>query len=231
MIRTLGAMAGTDIARWDGITRRSSLKTEWAVERDRLADAARDGDWGTVFRVLDKEPEWANSARLESRSGYAPLHQAAWHGAPTETVGKLLRYGALRTLRARDATRALDIAVQRGHQHLTALLEPAIRHPLPQDVLDRLQENLHRLIRHRSGGESGQDLATRHQLRLPELEVLTELDFPACWFPVPGMYGGFKFELRGQELTVDSWVRIVGGSERTDRVTADGVYLQEGERL
>jgi hypothetical protein len=76
-----------------------------------------------------------------------------------------------------------------------------------------------------------EDLATKHGLRLPELEVLTELDLPNCWFPVPGMYGGFHIKLQGTELTVDSWIRVVGGSERTDRVTADGVLLQEGKLL
>ncbi len=63
-----------------------------------------------------------------------------------ETVGRLLARGAWRTLRATDGTRPVDIAVRRGHQHLTALLSPAYRHPLPQDVLDRLREHLHRLL-------------------------------------------------------------------------------------
>ncbi|MGW4519413.1 hypothetical protein ACWEO4_48050 [Streptomyces sp. NPDC004393] len=132
-------------------------------------------------------------------------------------------------LRARDAARAVDIAALRGHCHLAALLRPELKHPLPQDVLARLQQNLHSLIRYRDDPKDGMgpDLATRERLRLPELEVLTELDRPVCWFPVPGMYGGFKFELRGRELVVDSWVRIVGGSELTHRVTVDGVHLQE----
>ncbi|MFF5477206.1 ankyrin repeat domain-containing protein [Streptomyces sp. NPDC012935] len=238
-------MKADGTARWDGITRRSSLKDKWAAERDRLADAARDGDWRTVFHVLDEEPEWANSGRLEGRSGYAPLHQAAWHGADAGTVERLLEYGAFRTLRASDATRPLDIAVSRGHAHLGALLRPQIRHPLPQDVIAGLRWHLHRLIRYRSGGDGdgdgddggggsgggGSDLATQHAMRLPEVEALTELEVPDCWFPVPGMYGGFHIRLRGAELTVDSWCRVVGGSERTDRVTVGGVYLQEGERL
>lgn len=224
-------MVDDHVARWDGITRRSSLKEKYVAQRDRLADAARDGDWRTVFQILDEDSEWANSARLEGRSGYTPLHQAAWHGASAETVGRLLAYGASRALRASDATRAVDIAAQRGHHHLTALLRPEFKHPLPPDELARLQDNLHRLIRHRAGLEDGSDLATQQRLRLPEVEVLTELDHPVCWFPVPGMYGGFKIALQDRELTVDSWIRVVGGSERTDRVTAEGVYLQEGRRL
>lgn len=228
MIPTLGHVVDERIVEWDGVTRRSSLKERFAAQRDRLADAARDGDWPAVFHILDTHPAWSNSARLDGRSGYTPLHQAAWHGATTGTVERLLTYGASRTLRTSDAARAVDIAEQRGHHHLTVLLRPDPRHSLPQDVLARLQQNLHRLIRHRAGLEGGSDLATQQGLRLPEVEALTEFDHPACWFPVPGMYGGFKIVLRGSELTVDSWIRVVGGSERTDRVTAEGVYLQEG---
>ncbi|MGW0633315.1 hypothetical protein [Streptomyces sp. NPDC002758] len=224
-------MEDTRVAHWDGVTRRSTLKPQFAAQRDQLADAARDGNWRTVFDILDKTPDWANSARLEGRSGYTPLHQAAWHGASAETIRHLLNYGAWRTLRTSNATRAIDIAADRGHHRLTDLLRPELKHSLSPDVASGLQRNLHRLIQHRAGLEDGSDLATKQGLRLPEVEVLTELDNPVCWFPVPGMYGGFKIELCGDELTVESWIRIVGGSERTDRVTADEVHLQEGRTL
>lgn len=213
------------------MTRRSSLKEEYAAQRDRLADAARDGDWRTVLGIVDEQRAWVNTARLEGRSGYTPLHQAAWHGARAETVGRLLEAGGWRTLRTGDGARAVDIAAQRGHHHLTSVLCPDLRQPLPADVVGRLQYHLHRLIRHRAGAGDGSDLTTEHAMRLPEVEVLTELRHPVCWFPVPGMYGGFKIRLSGGELTVDSWVRIVGGSERKDVVTVDGVNIQEGGQL
>ncbi|WP_053667102.1 ankyrin repeat domain-containing protein [Streptomyces sp. MMG1121] len=220
-----------NVAHWDGVTRRSSFKDTYAAQRDRLADAARDGHWHTVFEILEKDRKAVNTARLEGRSGYTLLHQAAWHGASAETVGRLLEAGAWRTLRAGDGARAVDIAARRGHHHITAALCPEIRHPLPADVTGRLQYHLHRLIRHRAGLEDGSDLATQQGMRLPEVEVLTELSHPVCWFPVPGMYGGFKIRLSDSELTVDSWIRIVGGSERTDVVRVDGVNVQEGGQL
>ncbi|MFJ5029813.1 ankyrin repeat domain-containing protein [Streptomyces sp. NPDC088560] len=219
------------VAHWDGVTRRSSLKDEYAALRDRLADAARDGHWHNVLALLGENRDWVNTARLEGRSGFTPLHQAAWHGASAETVERLLEAGAWRTLRTGDGTRAVDVAAQRGHHHITAPLCPDIRHPLPADVTGRLQYHLHRLIRHRAGLEGGTDLATQQGMRLPEVEVLTELAHPVCWFPVPGMYGGFKIALSGRELTVDSWIRVVGGSERTDVVTIDGVNIQEGGQM
>ncbi|MFF5403279.1 ankyrin repeat domain-containing protein [Streptomyces misionensis] len=219
------------VTEWDGVTLRSSLKPRFAQARDLLADAARDGDWTAVGDVLAERPEWVNCPRLEGRSGYTPLHQAAWHGAGTATVEGLLARGASRTLRTGDGERAADIAARRGHHRLAELLRPVVRHPVPPAEIALLQEHLHRLIRHRAGLEGGSDLATRHALRLPEVEALTELAHPVCWFPVPGMYGGFRITLDGRELTVDSWIRIIGGSERTDRVTPAGVRLQEGEPL
>jgi hypothetical protein len=61
-------------------------------------------------------------------------------------------------------------------------------------VLASLRRNLHNLIREIADPTDGRgpDLPTREELRLPELEVLTELDQPLCWFPVPSMYGGFR---------------------------------------
>lgn len=230
VILRLDAMVDGRIARWDGVTRRSTLRDEVVAHRDRIADAARDGDWPTVFGVLDKYAHWVdvNSARLEGRSGYTPLHQAAWHGTPVETVERLLALGAWRTWRAADGTRAVDIAAHRGHHHLTDVLRPEFRHPVPPDELALLQQNLHRLIRHRTGDGKGWDLIAGQGLRMPELEVLTELDPPALWFPVPSMLGGIRIVLRGRELIVHSSSRMDGDSGRTDRVMADGVYLQEG---
>jgi hypothetical protein len=72
-----------------------------------------------------------------------------------------------------------------------------------------------------------QELVDEHGLRLPELEVMLELDEPQVWFPVPGMYGGFYFWLQpdGADtlLVSDSWCRIVASSEERRNVTASGV--------
>ncbi|MER7973634.1 ankyrin repeat domain-containing protein [Streptomyces sp. NPDC096080] len=223
-------MAGERSAEWDGVTRRSTYKEKVVAERDRLADAARDADWETVLGILDRERGWVNFGRIEGASGFSPFHQAAWHGASDEIVRALLDLGAWRTFRTRDGHRALDLATARGHGHLTDLLRPRIGQPLPPGDLARLQGHLHRLIRFRADDGRGSDIPAWNALRLPELEPLTELDHPVCWFPVPGMYGGFRFELRDAELTVESWIRVVGGSERTDRITVDGVELEEGDR-
>ena len=71
------------------------------------------------------------------------------------------------------------------------------------------------------------NLIAKEQLRLPELEPLTESEHPEVWFPVPGMYGGFGYVLEGEALTVSSFCRVAGGSGMTHRVTADGIELLE----
>lgn len=54
-------------------------------------------------------------------------------------------------------------------------------------------------------------------LRLPELEPLQELERPTMWFPVPGMYGGFSYELSTVSdalvLISTSWSRVMGGGQ------------------
>jgi hypothetical protein len=209
-----------DVTLWDGARVRDALHP-WAVaRRGKLADAARDGDWETVFQTLDDDPVLINSPRLEGRSQYTPLHQAAWHGALTETVERLLAYGAWRTLRTSAGKRPIDIAEERGHQHLTRVLRPVVKHPVPQDVLASLQRNVYELI-------AEYDTDAQQVLRMPELEVLTELDRPAYWFRVTG--GGFLITLRGFELVVDATTPMDYDSGARYHVTADGVYLPSGE--
>jgi hypothetical protein len=205
-------------ARWDGVTRRSDYRAELVAERDALADAARAGDWPAVLARLPSLG--ANATRVGGASGFAPLHQAAWHGAPVAVAQELVRRGGWLTLRATDGRRPVDIALGHGHEHLRAVLTPRPRHPLPADVLAGLEVQLHRLVWQRIP-----ELAAELRMRLPQLAVLTELAEPALWFPVPGLYGGFSIVLRDTELEVKSWNRIAGGWGATHRVTRVGVEL------
>src|SRR5690606_10579689 len=59
----------------------------------------------------------ANQWRITGRSWFAPLHQAAWVGAPVGVVERLLRAGAWRSLRTADGDRPIDIACKRGSHH------------------------------------------------------------------------------------------------------------------
>lgn len=213
-------MEQDEVSTWDGVTQRSGYKRRVIEGRDSLAQAARDGDWSAVFALLDEHPGWINSGRVGGGSGYAPLHQAAWHGAEAGLAHRLVARGAWRTLRTAQGERAVDIAERRGHHHLLAPLTPVIRHPLPAETMRSMQRHFHALIHERAG-----DLITDQRLRLPELETLTEQRNPASWFTVPGMYGGFSYRLEQAQLIVESWFRVVGGSGQRHVVDEHGARL------
>jgi hypothetical protein len=109
-------------------------------------------------------------------------------------------------------------------------LEPPRRADVPDDVLLAIQDRFHAVVRGRSD-----ELVREHGLRLPELEILLELDRPELWFPAPGMYGGFSIRLeaagRDSRLVSDSWCRVVGGSEQRHVITAIRTYQQPSEAV
>lgn len=205
---------------WDGMTRPYS--PDYQARRDALADAARDADWPKVFEALDSSPSLVNAWRPGGPSWFTPVHQAAWHGADPQVVRRLLTYEPWLTMRTARGDRPLDIALRGGYPHLAGMLMPVVRNPVPTDVLHALQRHFHEVIRGRVA-----ELVDKRDLRLPELDVLTELSEPDMWFAVPEMYGGFRYVLKGVELEVSSWIRVVGGSGERHRITAKGAELVE----
>lgn len=79
---------------WDGLTDREHFGDLYRQERNRFADRARDADWGGLFEELGRRPGWVGLPRPGNRSGFAPLHQAAWHGAGPTVVSRLIAHGA-----------------------------------------------------------------------------------------------------------------------------------------
>ena len=90
----------------------------------------------------------------------------------------------------------------------------------------RIQELFHGLIRSR---------VREGRLEIPAaLPAVTEEllgESSPRWFAVPGMYGGFRYQLirndSGLELTSESWCRVVGGSGMRHSITKDEVILRE----
>lgn len=219
---------------WHGITKSLTLKDEFAKEAHALADAAKCADWVRLFTLLKKFPLGLNSGRPDSKSLYAPLHQAAHAGASVEVVRRLIELGAWRTLQNARGERPLDVAVRKGHSHLFEILAPVLKRQVPSGVLLKIQQIFHEVIRGRVN-----DLVRENALRLPELEPLLELPSPpepeklAMWFVVPGMYGGFSFDLVTEgvdaKLVTESWCRIEGGSGQRHEITSAGsVLVDEG---
>jgi hypothetical protein len=101
------------------------------------------------------------------------------------------------------------------------------RRAIPPEVLQRLQQYFHELILE---NKTRRQWIEKHRLSLPQLEPLLETDKPG-WFPIPGMFGGFRYELEGEgaevKLIVASWSRVVEGSGRRYVITAEGSKLVE----
>lgn len=209
---------------WPGVTLSKSLNQTLVPIRHTIADAAKSYDWPRLLDLLARHGGHINVSRLDGKAWYAPLHQAAHGGAPLEVVEQLIRLGAWRTLRNAAGERPVDIAATRGHRHICGILEPVYEHRVPQETILAIQSHFHAIIRGRAD-----ELVKEHELRLPELEPLLELAQPEMWFPVPGMYGGFKYRLHlyGGEtkLISESWCRVVGGSGQRHEITAAGSQL------
>lgn len=209
---------------WDGVVRLDALSENAAKARVRLAEAARSYEWPTVLEIISGDSELANSCRPDGSSLYAPLHQAAYAGASTDVVSRLIELGAWRTLQNAWGERAIDVAERRGHFRLREILAPKLRRQIPLGILLKIQSNFHEVIRGRIDKE-----LPNHSLRLPELEPLLELERAQTWFPVPGMYGGFNYRFEATDvnakLVVESWCRVAEGSGQRHEITSRGSRL------
>ncbi|MFG3197983.1 ankyrin repeat domain-containing protein [Streptomyces sp. NPDC048208] len=201
---------------WDGLTDRGQFGGMYLQERDHFADLARDADWEAVFEALVGRPGWANLPRPGIRSGFAPLHQAAWHGADFAVVSRLIAHGAWRTQRTVDGRRPVDIARDRGHTRLLELLEPVGVRSLPAPA-EALERHFHALLRDRTGG-----CLERTEHLLPPLTPLTEGPDVSIVFPVVGMMGGFTCRLGQDLLHVHAHSRMDFDDGSHYRVTTTG---------
>lgn len=217
---------------WHGVLDPSLWSESFVADGHRIADAAKSADWTTVLEMLRMDPHLGvNRWRPGSPKWFTILHQAAWHGAPAPTVSALLEHGALRSLRDAKGRTPQDVALERGH----ALTLGQMLAPPPSPLDDRriaiLDQRLADVIdgRIREGqldrGRSGGDL--RSALRYPPAGIMHEAPAQSVWFPVPGMYGGFRITLRQGYLESSSWCRVAGGSGQLHVITHEGVVLAD----
>jgi hypothetical protein len=159
---------------------------------------------------LSRHGKWVNASRPRGKPQFAPLHQAAYTGAPVDIGDRLIQMGVFRTLQNVRGERPLDVAEQKCHHQLREIWKPQLKHSIPIGILLKIQSSFHEVIRDRI------DRALpNHELWLPEWEPLLEPDRPQMWFSVPGMYGGFRSHLESAgvdaKLASESWSKIVGG--------------------
>jgi hypothetical protein len=227
---------------WRGILDPTPLRDEVVKASHRLADAAKTGDWSTVFDLLD-DPEQLvdiNWWRPGGAAWFTVLHQAAWHGAPTDVAAELIRRGALRSLRDSRGRTAHDVRYQRdlaaGHpkgvaaqQHKSlALRERCLKpppSPLAPATIRALDRHLADVIDGRIRGVLHDGRDPQQLLRYPPVEILHEVPGQRVWFLVPGMYGGFDITLMYDFLSVKNWSGFVGGSGQEHLITTEGAIL------
>jgi hypothetical protein len=91
--------------------------------------------------------------------------------------------------------------------------------------LAAIQARFHELIRHRAVDEGRLELT----VELPILSANLEDYAEKLWFPVPGMHGGFAYQMVMEDgtpvLMTESWCRVVEGSGRAHRITASTTEL------
>ena len=209
---------------WYGANAPSAYNEATLTLRHQIADAARDYQWPQLLQLLQGNSVWVNSGRPGGKSGFAPLHQAAYGNAPVDVVQKLLELGAWRSLTNAEGEQAVEIAQKWGYEALVPLLQPACLHDVPDETLQAIQTHFHTVIAGRA-----KDLLTDADFRLPELTVLLELPEPRMDCPIPGMYGGFSYWLAetgaSAKLVTESACRVVGGSGQRHEITAAGSEL------
>jgi hypothetical protein len=211
---------------WDGTTKSETIREEKAAVRHKLADKAKEYDWQKVFEILGQYRSLINTTRPDGQSLYAPLHQAAYGNASVEIVQKMINMGAWRTLKNADGERAVDIAQRKKYLEIGQLLQPIYKVKVPSEILKAIESRFHEIILDRAG-----DLIYKASVRLPDLEILLEIEEPKMWFPIPGMYGGFSYwlDIKGQNIKLisESWSRIIEGSGQRHEIDNDGWLLVE----
>jgi hypothetical protein len=90
--------------------------------------------------------------------------------------------------------------------------------------LTLIEHHFHELIRRRAG-----NLVKEARLELPRIDTAAKREENAAWFPIPGMYGGFKYwieeDSRTLTLICESWSRVGDGSGQRHRIDAEGAHL------
>lgn len=226
---------------WNGVLNPMLINDSIVAASHQLADAAKTGDWSTVFRLLDRKADLLeiNWWRPGGSAWFTVLHQAAWHGAPVTVANELIRRGALRTtvdsrgrtpydvLMSGEGSGAKSAVLQRAHRTLAECLTPPPTR-LTSRTISALDMHLGEVIDGRIRGRLYNGRDPHELIRYPSVAILHEVPSQQLWFPVPGFYGGFLITLHGDTLDVRSWCRVVEGSEQTHLLTEHGATLVDG---
>ena len=188
--------------------------------RHRLIDAAKAQQWSYFFEEIEKEDSFINATRPLGLAKYAPLHHAAYGGAPRAVVEQLIEAGAWRTLRDAHGNRPVDIAQHRGQNHLLPVLQPTYCKQVEKAVLDTIETYFHATVL------SYSRYCPIDKLLLPQIEPLLEHEDAEMFYRVPGLYGGISYRFDfDQEVALISTgsSRMSWGVLAVHRITVNGV--------
>lgn len=209
---------------WCGIYKSEHFNKETREILINLEQSLKGQKWDDYFSVLEENPGFINIPFMDSPRWYSPFHYLIEENSPVEIIEQFINKGAWRTLKTMNGEKAIDIARRNRYEHLYSVLEPRYVRTVNLDLLLRIQQNFHKVIIGRIN-----ILPEWKYLRLPDLEVLLENENSQMWFSVPGMYGGFNFELafksKTTKLISESWSRVAGGSGQRHEITSRGSKL------
>lgn len=193
-----------------------------------LAKLGENREWEKLIERLTSSSNMVNMVKLPVKNEsppclYTPLHYAAEGGAPKTVFEKILDFDALKCLKTSNGETAFDIGKRKG-------LDPDILEliKVPDEVrknekqIQAMEAGLHNVIK----DTVLEDLLEETGQVLPQVAVLYESNIDRFFFPVPGMYGGFRIRKVRRGIQSDSFVRICGGSEMRYLIKRDGQVVR-----
>ncbi|XP_023332123.1 uncharacterized protein LOC111704201 [Eurytemora carolleeae] len=141
--------------------------------------------------------------------------------AEESVLRRLLELNAFRSLTNKEDKTPYSLALEKGcSTNILELLKIPSAVEENKESIEAIEQSLHKII-----CELVEELLEKNGQSLPKISLLWErCEDSAVFYPVPGMYGGFLLYLdrKNNELTVESFCRIVGGSERCQIIDRTG---------
>ncbi|KAF2153784.1 hypothetical protein K461DRAFT_320013 [Myriangium duriaei CBS 260.36] len=205
------------ISTWIGGSLPESYPYNYSEQRSDLRSRIMRNQWVAVLDLVQYHYDWTlgecfnvfgMSGVNDQAASQTNLHLMASASEPDPadaknfeawtTIQQLMpRSIIFKSIRC-DGILAWEVAEKSGNHALASLLRPQIRHKVPQETLDHLENGLHKYMMEKAGL-----LIQKHHFVLPQVSVLTELEPPEMWIPIPDMFGGFTVRLVKHHLVVE----------------------------
>ena len=183
---------------------------KWAELLDYLKDHLRGS---SLDRINMSRLPVDESSKVDLRTA---LHLAAEGNAPIKVFEKLLELGASKSLKDAEGNTAYDIGKKNGlSEDILSLIEIPTKIRENEAVIKKMEAGLHQIILAREDW-----LIQSNGQILPQLVFLYE--FEDFFYPVPGMYGGFRVTKHDDGVQVVSFCRISGGSGQRHVIDTEG---------